>query len=239
MEVFPLRVSNGAELPLQASKWLDFQFLIDEIEMESLLNTLGDFEIFQVGTVCKVGEGSISKEKFLHHYKNYVECLKSGVLPNEKEFRPHFSSVFTAASDHLFQILVGDNRRIIRVQKPVLQLQVNNIAYSPIEGKFRGLVFGKDSILWGLQISYPQLFQDAMTKDVFDVLKHPQFLNTILLRQLQQWLRKNTIPTPFQVDKMQINVPIRLGKGCLSWINSHPQLVESNIRVVVETQKTA
>ena len=234
----PLRISNGAELPLQASKWLDLQLLIDDEEMANLLSALGDFEIFQVGAVCKVNEGFLTKEDFLRHYKHYVDHLKQGLIPEEKEYRPFFSSVFTVDSDHLFQILVGSDRRILRVQKPVLQLQVNNIAYSSADGKFRGLVFGKESILWGLQFTYPQLFQDATNKEVYNVLEHPQFPNTALFRKLQLWVRQNTIPTPFLVGENRINVPIRLGKLCLPWINNHLQLASSQIRVVIDQKKS-
>ena len=233
METISLRVSDGAELPLQASKWLDFQFLVDGIEMEALFKELGDFHIFQVGKVCSTNEGYVMKEQFLQVYRAYIDCLKHSKLPDENDYRLPFSVIFTAATDHVFQIPVPNQRHIIRVQKPVLQLQVNQIAYSPADGKFRGLVFGKDSILWGLQISYPQLFQDA-NKNVFNVLSDPQFPNTPLLRKLQQWLRQFTVPTPFQVGEERINVPIRLGKQCFSWINTHPQLIESPIRVIVK-----
>lgn len=228
-----LRVGNGTELPLQASKWLDQQLLIDLDEMQALLSVLGDFEIFQVGMVCGVNEGMLSKEKFLSGYEAYLNCLKQGIIPEEKVFRPYFSSVFTTSRDHLFRILLDNNRHIIRVEKPVLQLQVNRIAYSQADGKFRGMVFGKESILWGVQISYPQLFQDTDTKEVFTVSDNSKFPNTSLYRKLQLFLRQHTIPTPFLVEGTRINVPMRLGRQCSAWINKHPQLVNSPIQVAL------
>ncbi len=243
-----LRIGSGAELPLQASKWLDLQLLIDVDEMRALFSALGDFEIFQVGMVCGIDEGIISKEKFLEAYGVYIECLKKGEIPEEKIYRPYFSSIFTTSRDHLFHIVIGNDRHIIRVEKPVLQLQANRISYSQADGKIRPMVFSKDSILWGLQFSYPQLFQDAATKEVFTISDIPKFPNTQLYRKLQLFVRQNTIPTPFQVgDDMgdrdedshvhghghvRINVPMRLGKQCLPWINAHPQLVSANMRVV-------
>lgn len=228
-----LRIGNGTELPLQASKWLDQQLLIDCDEMRALLAALGDFEIFQVGMVCERDAGMLSKEQFLSGYEGYVDCLKQGIIPDEKIFRPFFSSVFTNSREHLFRILLENNRHIIRVEKPVLQLQVNRIAYSHADGKFRGMVFGKESILWGIQISYPQLFQDANTKEVFTVSDNGKFPNTSLFRKLQLYLRQHTIPTPFQVGSARVNVPMRLGKQCSSWINRHPHLVQANIQVAI------
>lgn len=232
-EMTDLRQGSGSELPLQASKWLDLPLLLDAKEMEALLADLGNFKIFRVGAVCGRDEGGISKQVFLDQYTAYIDCLKRGEIPEEKNFRPYFSSIFTLADDHLFQILVGSDRRIIRVEKPVLQLQVNQIAHSAADGKFRAMVFGKESILWGLQISFPQLYQDAVTKEVFSVVDSPKFPNTALYRKLQLWVRQHTIPTPFQVGERRINVPIRLGKECLAWINSHPQLISSNIQVTI------
>ncbi|MBA3603001.1 MAG: hypothetical protein H0W50_05035 [Parachlamydiaceae bacterium] len=236
-----LRIGSGTELPLQASKWLDLQLLIDVNEMRTLFSALGDFEIFQVGMVCGIDEGIISKEKFLEAYGAYIECLKKSEMPDEKIYRPYFSSIFTTSRDHLFHIVIGSDRHIIRVEKPVLQLQANRISYSPADGKIRPMVFSKDSILWGLQFSYPQLFQDAETKEVFTVSDTPKFPNTPLYRKLQLFLRQNTIPTPFQVDRgdgegdsyVRINVPMRIGKQCLPWINAHPQLATANMRVVL------
>jgi hypothetical protein len=234
--VSSLRIGSGTELPLQASKWLDLQLLIDIDEMRDLFTALGDFEIFQVGMVCGIDDGIISKEKFLEVYEAYLDCLKKGKIPEEKTYRPYFSSIFTTSRDHLFHIVIGNDRHIIRVEKPVLQMQANRISYSPADGKIRPMVFSKDSILWGLQFSYPQLFQDSMTKDVFTVSDTPQFPNTPLYRKLQLFLRQNTIPTPFQVSgdqgDVRINVPMRLGKKCLSWINSHPQLATAGMRVI-------
>lgn len=229
--ISPLRIGNGSELPLQASKWLEQQLLVDIPEMEALFVALGDFSIFKVGSVCKNNEGEISRSEFLNHYSYYVECLKRGEVPEEQRFRPFFSSIFTVANDHLFQILVADDRRIIRVEKPVLQLQVNQISYSSVDGKFRAMVFGQDSILWGIQFSFPQLYLDAVTKEVFQVTDSAKFPNSALYRKLQLWVRQNSIPTPFEAQGRKVNVPMRLGKQCLSWINNHPQLKSNGIKV--------
>lgn len=231
MSFSPLSTGDPAVLPLQASKWLDLQLLIDSDEMKTLFQALEPFAIYTTGRVCALSEGEVSHAEFLQAYDAYVAALQQGQLPVEQEFRALFSSVFTRQSDHLFQVLTADGRRIIRVAKPVLQLQLNKIAYSTADGKFRGMVFGKDSIFWGLQFSYPQLFLDSVTKEVFQVKESLQFPNTSLYRLLQRWVRQYTVPTPFQVADTQVNVPIRLGKNCFSWINKHIQLVQQNIKV--------
>lgn len=218
---------------LQASKWLSIQLLIDSSEMKLLLDALGDFNIFLTGTVCELTEGEIAKSKFLEVYSRYIDELKAGQIPQEFEFRPYFSSVFTKAPDHLFRIVVS-NKHIIRALKPVVQLQLHRLDYSAADGKFHGMVFSKEGVLWGLQFSYPQLYQDTSTKEVFQLSDSPEFPNTALFRSIQKWVRHNTIPTPFLVGETQINVPMRLGKNCLEWINNHPQLIQKGYKVLTK-----
>lgn len=223
-------VSN--QTPLEASKWLKIQLLVDADEMKDLLHELGDdFEIFLTSGVMDSSEGLLSREDFLKTYRSYVSDLIAGKLPDESLYRSCFSSVFTKDREALYALPVGENQHLIRVQKPVLQLQLHRMAYSPEDGNFHTMVFGKDSIAWGIQFSYPQLYRDHETKQVEKVVASSDFPNTFLFRSLQQWVRKATIPTPFMIQDRLTNVPVRLGKNCLSWINKHPNLIQKGIKV--------
>lgn len=218
--------------PMQASKWLKCQLLLDAEEMQALFQSLGNFYIYLTGSIQNRGEGEISHENFLACYRQYVEALKSGELPEEELYRNLFSAVFTVSRDMLYAVSVSDEKILIRVEKPVVQLQSHRIDYSPFDQKFRSMVLGADSILWGIQFSYPQLFEDSITKDVLQIKNDPKaFPNTQFFYKLQHWVRHNTAPTPFIVEDKVFNVPIRLGKECFSWINRHPQLKKRGISV--------
>lgn len=223
-------LSNSSESFLQVSKWLTSAMLLETAEMEQLFQALGKFYIFQVSSICKKDEETLSQSQFLEVYKQYLDELKAGTLDDEKRIRIYFSSVFTADQDVVTRIPLQDEQQIIRVIKPVVQLQSHRIHYSDLEGKFRSKVFGKETISWGLQFSYPQLFLDQKTQEVIKLIEGDR-PNTQLFQTIQRWSRSNTIPTPFIVDGRKINVPMRLGKQCLSWINSHPHLLEKNIQV--------
>lgn len=236
-----LRSSTTAEKPLQASKWLQIQALLSKNELAELFKFLDSscvdknadktFYLYACGTVCSKGEGEISKNTFLTIYGNYIDHLMQGKLPDPTFYRTAFSPAITVSTDTLFTIPVGDDRQIIRISKPVIQLQAHNMDYSTVDKKFHSMVFGMDSIPWGIQFSYPQLYQDNQTKQVEIIKKSQEFPNTILFQTLQKWMRQNTIPTPFIAENTSINLPIRLGKECLSWINHHPSLVKKNITV--------
>lgn len=216
-----------------ASKWLSVALLIDADEMHSLFHSLGKFQIFNVGCVVKNDEALISHETFLLRYAHYIESLKSGHLPEDSTYRQLFSSVFTVSADHLHPLNVGTDNLLMRVTKPVIQLQAHHLDYSKADGKFRPMVLGQNSVSWGIQFSYPQLFEDPKNRSVHKVEDTPQFPNTSLFRTLQKWTRQFTVPTPFIVDEKLTNVPMRLGKNCFAWINCHPQLEKKGLKVKV------
>lgn len=228
----PLRIATvESEPPMEASKWLKLQVLVENLEMSSLFDALGHFEIYLTGIITKFGEGQIAKPEFLNNYRYYIESLKNGEIPDESVYKPYFSAIFTVSSDILFSLPMPEGRQLIRASKPVIQLQAHSMDYSVHDGKFRPMVFGLDSILWGIQFSYPQLYLDPKTKEVHQVADNEMFPNTRLFRALQRWVRQETIPTPFQVGQEKVNVPMRLGKQCLGWINRHPQLVHKKLQV--------
>jgi hypothetical protein len=218
---------------VQASKWLKCQLLVDVEELKSLFKELGQFSIYRTGCVIHAGQEKISKEAFLECYQDYIEALKAGQMPDESTYRFYFSSVFTKSEDHVYLAPVGDNQFLVRLVKPVLQLQSHRMDYSPVDGKFHSMLFGSETMAWGIQFSYPQIFQDSETLDVYNVIESPQFPNTQLFKTLKRWVRQHTIPTPFLIGEQQLNIPVRLGKECLAWINHHPQLASRGLKVKV------
>lgn len=226
-----VRTGKPNEQPMQASKWLDVQALVDGDEMSLLLEALSSPYLFMTGCVCKEGEASVSKATFLEAYGRYIQALKGGLMPDEKEFRPLFSAAMTVTPDVLYAVPVEGQRHILRVSKPAVQMQFHRLGYSTADDKFRAMAFGSNSIYWGLQFTYPQLYQDLSTHEVFHVDESNAFPNTVLFRTLQRWMRQHTIPTPFLVRGQRVNVSMRLGKNCLSWINQHPQLKKLDLAV--------
>lgn len=212
---------------MEASKWLEIQVLLSADEMETLFthlnSALGTFHIYLTGVVTPMGEGEVAQGDFLAGYRRYSTALQSGQLPGEGEYRALFSSVFSLSPDQLSILKVRDDRQLRRLVKPAVQLQPHSMGYSQEDGKFYSMVYGPDSIVWGVQFSYPQLFLDPSSKEILKVIEGPAFPNTALFRHIQRWVRHHTIPTPMQTPGGPVNLPVRLGKECTSWINKHPQ----------------
>lgn len=222
---------KNTQIPYHASKWLSLGMLVDLGEMQDFLNALGPFFIYPLGAVVPRGQDQIKIEDFLTLYQSYIEALKQGRVPEERSFRSIFSSALSLKEDCLYALAVGEDRQLVRVLKPVVQMQAHTLDYSPADGKFRSMVLGQDSVLWGLQFSYPQLYEDPETRAPQKV--DSRYVNSALFRLIQKWIRENTIPTPFVVSGEVINVPMRLGKQCLTWINNHPQFLKKGLKVKV------
>lgn len=218
---------------LRVSKYLQSQILISSKEIEALFETLGSFKIFLAGSIEEKGKGNISKGQFLNCYSDYVDALQKGEIPDTVHYRKLFSGIFTTSLETLYAIEMDGGRELIRTIRPVVQLQAHSLGYSLREGKFRPMVLGKESILWGIQFSYPQIFQDSKTDEIKKVMVEEEFSNTKLFKKLQSWIRHYTRATPFLVKGSKINASMRLGKDCFSWINDHPQLVRKQISVEV------
>lgn len=226
-----LRISTlAAEPPFQVGKWIRIQALLSCEEMRRLFSELGNFLLYQVSGVVDEGEEQVSREQFLLAYCQYVKTLEQGFIPDEEKF---FSCVLTTMSDHLYAIPVKEKKWLIRVAKPVIQLQAHRMEYSTFDKKFRSMVFGKESISWGLQFSYPQIYEDPTTKEIIQVKQGPTFPNTKLFQQLRKWIRDHTLPVPFFAEEKKVTVSVRIGKECFSWINQHPQLLKKNIQVLI------
>jgi hypothetical protein len=216
-------------VPLQVTKWVKIPMLLDTHEMEDLvLKQAPSFKLYDVQRVTPDKEGIYEPEEFLLHYTRYVNHLKKGEIPDLKDFRIAFSSAWSVAENAIYSIPSGESRRLLKACEPVVQSQMNQICFSKEEKTFRCQIFGNDSICWGIQLGFPFLFMDPST---YEAAKTRDFPNMALFLTIQRWARQNTSATPFIVNGVKMNSPIRLGKKCFSWIASHPQLIAQGITI--------
>ena len=217
---------------LKVSKLHKLPVLLDESEMEALLDHLTSIfpetRFYQVQGVVKKNEAIVINEAFLKVYREYIALLKEGKSPHE-QFKAPFSMALSASMNPFYSIPLQDEKCIVKAISPIIQLQENRLGFSEMEKTFRAMVFGKDTISWGLYFTYPQLYQDPKTHDVVEV--DESFENSSLFQHILKWIRQFTIATPFVVDGKRVNLPIRLGKKCLPWINQHEGLKAIGVHV--------
>jgi hypothetical protein len=226
---FPIRVSTPKiEGLLQVSKWIKAQVFLNAEEMQELITALKPLFFVVVSEPVKAEEAVISPQAFIDKYAEYVDLLQRGQVPPIDKFRRFFSCAMSTSLDGFYAIAIGSENFLIKAIEPVIQLQAHHFFYSTLDGKFHPMVLSAESISWGLQFSYPQLSQDLKTRQIN---KTTAFPNTALFSKLMKWLRASTLPTPFEVDHVRVNSPIRVGKKSLAWIKNHPQLKQKGIEI--------
>ncbi|MBS0621079.1 MAG: hypothetical protein JSS61_06440 [Verrucomicrobia bacterium] len=220
-----IRVSTPQEEgALQVSKWLKVPVLLDPLEMEALLESIGPCFFAVVSDPVTMEEALFSKEAFLTQYRGYVDVLKRGEIPQDSIYRRAFSCALTQRLETLYAMRVSPDKFLIKPVLPIIQLQAHGFFYSTLDGKFHSMVYGKESITWGIQFSYPQLCQDPKTHAIYKIDASEHFPNTAVFKLLMQWMRSHTLAVPFSIEGKRVNAPIRMGKNVLSWIECHVQL---------------
>jgi|SRR5579872_1384283 len=218
-----LRISTLAKEGLyQGSKFLKYQVFCDAEELAPLFKE--SFTLFPLTGLC--GGQPLAPSYFLDEYRSWTQMLREGKIPPDAQLRKIVACAMTADLEALWLQPVADGRFIVKISKPVIQIQAHFFTYSSIDGVFRPMTMGPESIFWGLQFSFPQIYQNPKTMELLEV---EESANTELFQKVKRWVRDSTRATPFVVDGKKVNATIRIGKNSFSWIKNHPQLAAKQI----------
>lgn len=220
------RISTPAlEGPFQAAKWFKIQALIDGAELASIFEE--KFEIYPLSGHHALADLPMAKAKYLAAYTSWVELLKNGIAPKEEEFRPFAATMWAESEDNLWLQQIPGERYIVKPSAPFVQVQIHQMGYSDVDDVFRPMSLSQNSIFWGIQFSFPQVYQDPKTQQLLEAEESPLF------EKIRKWTRDISMPTPMLVAGKRVNIPIRLGKTCFPWINNHPGLKQKGLAVHV------
>jgi len=199
------------------SKWLKHQVLLDTAEMEELCRF--PFKLYNVSQILPSADNEVSKKEFLDSYRDYIEQLKEGKVVTPRSF----SCAISVEELHVEEI--GPGKYMTKQRLPVIQMQPHRFFFSKIGKTIQPMVMSPESIPWGIQFSYPQIF---IRDGVFT--KTTGFPNTELFTNLMRWFRAHTHPTTFLYQEEKISTPLRLGKN---WKEDHPFLPTHNLGLYV------
>jgi hypothetical protein len=227
----PIRISTfKQEGILQVSKWIKAQVLLSIEEMHHLIEALQPCFFVVVSEPISAQDALITPANFIEQYSRYVAFLQRGEVPPVEEFRRLFSCAVSTYLEAFYAITAGE-KFLIKPIQPIVQLQAHHFFYSPLDQKFHPMVFSAESVSWGIQFSYPQLYQDPTSRHIIKVSDPVKFPNTLLFSKLMKWMRNATLPTPFEIEGKRVNAPIRIGKQSLGWVKKHPQLQKKHIDI--------
>ncbi len=223
MNDFLPRVSTPAvEGQFQAAKWIKIQALVDETELAELFQE--PFFIYPLSGTYPLDAFPVDKKGYLDHYRTFIDALKEGHLP--KENRELNVVAWVRSPDSVWLQQIPGERYMVKPCEPFVQVQIHQMGFSELDQEFRPMVLSQNSIFWGLQFSFPQVYQEPKTMNL------QESEDSELFQAIRQWIRNSTLPTPMMVHGKRVNIPMRLGKKCFSWINKHPQLINKGLSVL-------
>ena len=218
--------SLDQEGALQVSKWLKYAFLLDAAEMTSFLQAIDPCFLIPSGFVVSEDEGIVEREVFLEQYRIYVQWMQSQDATPPASLRRFFSLMMTSSLDCLYAVELAKEKRVIKPRLPVIQMQLYQAFFSPMDQKIHSMVMHSDSIGCGLQISYPQIYEDPNTHQFAKVLLSEEFVNTLLFKKIVHWLREHTKVPFLPRGKQQEPMPFRIGKNSSSMMDGHKGLAK-------------
>ncbi|MDE3055661.1 MAG: hypothetical protein KGI80_03080 [Verrucomicrobiota bacterium] len=207
----------------QGSKWLKFPILCNAKELQELFASLPDALLYRL---TGFSDGSpIPHARFLEQWEAWISALQEGKVPSQEALQTLLTAVMTPDSEDLWLQEVPGRGYLLRVKKPLLHLQTHFFTYSSLDHSFHSMSWGSESIFWGLQFSWPQVYQDPKTGELCEVGPNPLF------ECVRQWIRDVSRPTPFLVEGKKLVSTIRLGRNCFPWISRHPQLLLKDLSI--------
>lgn len=212
------------------SKWIKQQLLLDPCEMEDLFSHLSFPSLYNVSEIKPFDNLQVSVDDFLSSYSSYIKQLKEGHISSMTR---HFSCAVSVDEEALFAQEVTDGKFMAKPLKPVVQMQQHRFFFSKASGTIQPMVMSAESIHWGIQFSYPQIFHDGIQGTFTKITDEADFPNTFLFKKFLKWSRDHTSPTTFVHDNKVAATSLRLGKNCFKWIDQHAQLKSQGLRVHV------
>lgn len=212
----PLQIIESSDFkrPL-FSKWQKIQVLLDPIEMENLLRYLSPLAILNISEVVPFDKTSLTIDTFMNKYQKYIDMLR-GKTPKQKI---SLTYALSQQIENFRAIAVGQKQYICRPLQPEVHMQTHEFLLDS-NGKILPQVFSKETISWGIQLSYPAIFQNAYTMEVIQATR-TSFNGWKVFSCIRNWIRTHTLPLPVHYQEKIIQLPIRLGKKAATWIQDH------------------
>lgn len=230
MTSFPFQIAQPSNRGrLEASKWLTLRLLVDPSEIKALILPLKSLLICNVSECVPKEQALLSPEAFLRSYENYVRELQEKKRPDRSTLRPFFSSAWTTSSQALIATPVPPDRLMLRPILPVVQLCAHFFLFSSKSKKFHSMVHGKETVPWGLQFSYPQLY--AQSGELIYTLKNQELANNALFSSIKKWVRDETRPARFLAQNERVVATFRISPAAATWMRGHPSLKQLGLEL--------
>lgn len=217
--------------PFEVSRQQKIGFLYDTQDLKELSELFKDVYCIDLTRPGKPTDLIIKFSELLPSLENNIIRLKKNqVAPLSSTDQRLLNSSLSSTTDAIAELKLADSRSLLRPTLPLIQINPLRLYYNQELATIKSQVYGRDTIAWGIQLSYPQLFKDQESGDVISTLIPDSPLpNTALFKDAQKWMRRNTKICTFKSDNMTISSNVRITPRALEWVSYHSQLKEHNL----------
>lgn len=196
----------------KCAKWLHHAVLFSESELEDFLSCLGPCFFLPLAEPVSQGSWCVRKEVVIDRYREYLEMVRNQSDLPSSTVRRFFSLGLTSSLEDVYALPLSGDRIFIKPCRPIVQVQLYRCYFSA-EKKFHPMILHPNSFSFGLQFSYPQIYEDPHTHQFSKVLQDVTFSNTKVYKNIVSWIRSHTKPFTVVADGIVIPAPFRVGKG--------------------------
>lgn len=221
---------NPKDFQSRFSKWISIDFLIDPSEMKNLFESLNPFVLISPFYEEPNSPHVLTSKTFLEAYSQFIMHSQNGENPNYHELKEFLFVMMMPSIEGVFLKPITSQKNALIFQAPYLEIKPIALSLSQVDHSLRVVPMQKSLVWWGLRCSYPQIVQDSKTLQMTTISQSEHPLGQ-LFKKFRIWIRENTRATPFVTDIKKVTHPIRLGKDCLSWIQKHPLLKTTHLRI--------
>ena len=198
------------------------------MEFQSFLKQLGTCFFVPATGVMTKNSWNISVEDLIVRYREYLSSLRQKEQLPSQEMRHFFSLFLSSSLDDFYAISLPQERFVIKTRKPVVHLQLYHCFVSRVNGEILPMVLHPDSFSFGLQFSYPQIYEDPKTHEFFKAMLEKKLHNTELFKKIVFWIRQNTKPASLCIGGKKVYAPFRLGKTAEDPMSYHLALQKTS-----------
>lgn len=227
---FPIRIHPYAE-EIRYAKWLQTPLLCSLEELDLLLHSLGSIFLVPAGGLLEREALFVSPEDLRSTYQQYLAWIVSSAALPSAEMRRHLTLMMSVSLDSFSAAEIKTGRFMIKPVQPVVMIQPYHFFMSSLDQKIHSMVMSQESISWGLQFSYPQMYEDPKNHLFGKISEAPEFPNTALYKKVVQWVRSFAMPAPVHYMGQKTHASFRIGKQAFALAQAHKGLQKRGIEV--------
>lgn len=218
----------------RVSKWMNFQLLLNESE---LLELFKEIEVQHLLCLSHVGiyeDLYLSKQNYLNLYAKYLELLQKDTILESREIIKKLNVAIAYDFQDFYKIPLPDDKILIKMKSPSIQIKPFHFVYNHELEKFLPNVCSSSTIYFGLEISFPQIFQDPKTFVIKHIFKDQKLKSAQQFKKIRSFVRDHTQPARFQIKDNVKVATFRIGKKCINFAKSCPALKKEGLLIAGE-----